>query len=131
MDLSVISLVGYSTKTVSTANYQEMVGAQFNTVGAEALDIQDITLVNDNEMGGTWIKWWDPVNKTYSAKAVYVDTLCDPADPTGDTDLDYGGWGDNDWFPVEKSFGVGEGFWFSPNKNGVTICMPNPFYVAP
>lgn len=47
---------------------------------------------------------------TYSAKAVYVDTLCDPSDPSGDTDLDYGGWGDNDWFPVEKTFAVGDGF---------------------
>ena len=108
-----------------------MVGASFNSVGAEALDIQDITLVNDNAAGGSWIKWWDPASATYSAKAVYVDTLCDPSDPSGDTDLDYGGWGDNDWFPVTKSFSVGDGFWFSPNKANVTICFPNPFYVAP
>ena len=114
--------MGYNTKTVSTANYQEMVGASFNSVGGEALDIQDIKLVNDNEDGGSWIKWWNPVTKTYSDRAVYVDTLCDPSDPTGDTDLDYGGWGDAiDWFPVEKTFAPGEGFWFSPNKASVGI----------
>ena len=114
-------IVGYNTKTVTTAGYQEMVGASFNSVGAEALDIQDITLVGDNATGTSWIKWWDPATKTYSPKAVYVDTLCDPSDPTGDTDLDYGGWGDNDWFPVVKTFAPGEGFWFSPAKNGVGI----------
>ena len=113
--------MGYSTKTVSTANYQEMVGATFNSVGAEALDIQDIKLVNDTEDGTAWIKWWNPATKTYSERAVYVDTLCDPSDPTGDTDLDYGGWGDNDWFPVEKTFAPGEGFWFSPAKGNVGI----------
>ena len=66
--------------------------------------------VNDNATGTSWIKWWDHFSVTYSAKAVYVDTLCDPSDPSGDTDLDYGGWGDNDWFPVEKTFAVGDGF---------------------
>ena len=113
--------MGYNTKTVTTAGYQEMVGASFNSVGAEALDIQDITLVGDLANGGSWIKWWDPATRTYSAKAVYVSTLCDPTDPTGDTDLDYGGWGDEDWFPVVKTFAPGEGFWFGANKDSVGI----------
>ena len=111
--------MGYSTKTVTTAGYQEMVGASFNSVGAEALDIQDITLVGDNANGTAWIKWWDPATKTYSPKAVYANPLCDPVT---DDDLDYGGWGDEgDWYPIEKTFAPGEGFWFSPAKNGVGI----------
>ena len=69
--------MGYNTKTVSTANYQEMVGASFNSVGSEALDIQDITLVGDTADGGCWIKWWDPATKTYSDKVVYANPLCD------------------------------------------------------
>ena len=124
-----ISFVGYSTKTVSTANYQEMVGASFNSVGAEALDIQDIKLVNDNEDGGSWIKWWNPATKTYSPKAVYVSNFTDPEDD--EKELAYGGWSDDDWYEISKTFAVGDGFWFSPNKNNVTICFPNPFYVAP
>ena len=110
--------MGYSTKTVTTKGYQEMVGASFNSVGSEALDIQDITLVGDNADGGSWIKWWDPATRTYSAKAVYVDPLCDPIT---DDDLDYGGWGDEDYYPISKTFAPGEGFWFSPAKNGVGI----------
>ena len=111
--------MGYTTKTVTTAGYQEMVGASFNSVGAEALDIQDITLVNDNEMGGSWIKWWDPATKTYSEKAVYTSIL---VDPETDEDLDYGGWGDQlNWYPITKTFAPGEGFWFSPNKAAVGI----------
>ena len=121
--------MGYNTKTVSTKGYQEMVGASFNSVGAEALNIQDITLVGDLENGTSWIKWWDPATRTYSDKAVYANPLCDPVT---DDDLDYGGWGDQvDWYPIEKTFAVGDGFWFSPNKADVTICFPNPFYVAP
>ena len=96
-----------------------MVGAQFNSVGAEALDIQDITLVGDNANGTAWIKWWDSETRTYSDKAVYAKPLCDPET---DDDLDYGGWGDEgDWYPIVKTFSPGEGFWFSPAKNGVGI----------
>ena len=112
------SIVGYNTKTVTTAGYQEMVGASFNSVGAEALDIQDITLANDTGNGGSWIKWWDPATKTYSDAVYYLSVL---VDPETDDDLDYGGWGDDDWYPVSKTFAPGEGFWFSPNKAGVGI----------
>ena len=111
--------MGYNTKTVSTKGYQEMVGASFNSVGAEALNIQDITLVGDLENGTSWIKWWDPATRTYSDKAVYANPLCDPVT---DDDLDYGGWGDQvDWYPITKTFAPGEGFWFSPNKASVGI----------
>ena len=111
--------MGYSTKTVTTANYQEMVGASFNSVGAEALDIQDITLVGDPADGGSWIKWWNPATKTYSDKVVYANPLCDPVT---DDDLDYGGWGDEvNWYPTTKTFAPGEGFWFSPAQNSVGI----------
>ena len=110
--------MGYSTKTVTTAGYQEMVGASFNSVGAEALNIQDITLVGDNAAGTSWIKWWNPASKTYSAKAYYTDTLYDPVT---DDELGYGGWGDEDLYPVTKTFAPGEGFWFSPAKNSVGI----------
>jgi len=93
------------------------------------LDIQSIVLDGDTATGGSWIKWWDSASKTYSDKVVYANPLCDPVT---DDDLDYGGWGDEvNWYPTTKSFDVGEGFWFSPNKGGVTICFPNPFYVAP
>ena len=113
-------IVGYNTKTVTTANYQEMVGASFNSVGAEALDIQDITLVGDNANGTAWIKWWDPETKTYSQRAWYVANFYDP---DTDEDLDYGGWGDDDWAPITKTFAPGEGFWFSPNKASVGITI--------
>ena len=112
-------LVGYSTKTVTTANYQEMVGASFNSVGAEALDIQDITLVNDGANGGSWIKWWDPATKTYSPKAWYVSNFTDPEDE--DEELEYGGWADDDWYEISKTFAPGEGFWFSPARNNVGV----------
>ena len=120
-DTGIVSsdIVGYSTKTVTTKNYQEMVGASFNSVGAEALNIQDITLVGDTADGGCWIKWWNPSTRSYSDKAVYANPLCDPLT---DEDLDYGGWGDElNWYPVEKTFAPGEGFWFSPAQNGVGI----------
>ena len=112
-------LVGYSTKTVTKAGYQEMVGASFNSVGAEALDIQDITLVGDPADGGSWIKWWDPAAKTYSPKAVYVSNFTDPEDD--EKELAYGGWADDDWYEISKTFAPGEGFWFSPSMNSVGI----------
>ena len=96
-----------------------MVGASFNSVGSEALDIQDITLVGDTADGGCWIKWWDPATKTYSDKVVYANPLCDPVT---DDDLDYGGWGDEvNWYPITKTFAPGEGFWFSPAQNSAGI----------
>ena len=113
------SIVGYNTKTVSTRGYQEMVGAQFNSVGAEALDIQDIVLVGDNANGGSWIKWWDPTDRSYSKDAVYVAKFTDPEDD--EKELDYGGWADEDWYEISKTFAPGEGFWFGANKDNVGI----------
>ena len=110
-------IVGYSTKTVSTKGYQEMVGASFNSVGAEALNIQDITLVGDGANGTSWIKWWDPATKTYSAKAYYVSNFTDPEDE--DEELEYGGWADDDWYEINKTFAPGEGFWFGSGRNNV------------
>ena len=96
-----------------------MFGATFLTVGDEALDIQSITLTGDGANGGSWIKWWDAENSTYSAKAVYAYPLCDPAT---DNDLDYGGWGDAlDWYPVQKTFAPGQGFWFQAARANVTL----------
>ena len=94
-----------------------------------ALDIQNIVLDGDTEDGTAWIKWWNSTTRTYSDKVVYANPLCDPVT---DDDLEYGGWGDEvNWYPTTKTFAVGDGFWFSPAKNNVTICFPNPFYVAP
>ena len=73
------------------------------------------------------LKWWDPVTKKYGSNAVYVSELYDKnGDPIVPTTA---GWGDDDWVPVEKTFAVGEGFWWGVGKDNCTLCIPNPFYV--
>ena len=99
---------------------QQMVGASFTTVGAEALDIASIVPMGDAGEGGSWIKWWDPTAKKYSAKVVYCYERYD----ADDEEIVYeGGWGDEDWFPVEKTFQPGEGFWFQAGQTGVTLSI--------
>ena len=114
----------YVGRTVEVANQQIMVINAFPT----ALNIQSIVLDGDGANGGSWIKWWNPEGKKYSAQAVYVAKFTDPEDD--EKELDYGGWADEDWYEISKSFDVGDGFWFSPSRNNVTICFPNPFYSA-
>ena len=70
--------------TVDKAGQQKMVGANFVSVGDEALDIQSIKLVGDAEDGGSWIKWWNPATKKYDDKAVYVEELYNPSDDDDD-----------------------------------------------
>ena len=114
----------YVGRTVTTANQQMMVINAFPT----ALNIQDIVLDGDSKDGTAWIKWWDSETRTYSEQAVYTATLVNPDD---DTDLTYGGWGDQiNWYPITMTFKAGDGFWFSPSIDNVTICFPNPFYAA-
>ena len=114
--------VGYATVTVDKAGQQKMVGANFVSVGAEAIDIQDIKLVNDNEQGGSWIKWWDPSTKKYGDMVVYVDELYD-ADGNAIVPKT-SGWGDPEsWCPVEKTFAPGEGFWWGVGKNGCGLVL--------
>jgi hypothetical protein len=116
--------------TVEKAGQQKLVGANFVSVGAEAIDIQDIKLVNDAADGGSWIKWWNPETRKYGDNVVYVEELYD-ADGNAIVPKT-SGWGDFlNWCPVEKEFGIGDGFWFGPAVDNVTICMPNPFYVKP
>ena len=113
----------YIGRTITTKGQQQMVINAFPT----ALDIQDITVDGDPADESAWIKWWDPATRTYSALAKYVSELYDadgnvlmPSRP---------GWGDIDWVPVEKTFAVGEGFWWGVGKDNCTLCIPNPFYV--
>ena len=112
--------MGY-TNDDTAKNKQDMFGATFLNVGEEGLDIQSITLIGDGANGGSWIKWWDSETSTYSAKAVYADPLCNPID---DEDLDYGGWGDQvDWYPIEKTFAPGQGFWFQAARDNVKLVL--------
>ena len=97
----------------------DMAGANFVTIGEEGLDIQSIVMTGDKAQGGSYIMWWDAEAGKYSAKAVYANPLCNPDD---DEDLDYGGWGDaNDWYPIEKTFTPGQGFWFQAAFDNVSL----------
>ena len=126
-DVTSANIVGYQTKTIETANQQEMVGATFVSVGGTALDIQDIVLVNDNEMGGSWIKWWDAENAVYSDQVGFWDDIWDAGDDydseDDDTDLEVKGWGDLYGYKVDHTFAPGEGFWFCPNKDDVGMTL--------
>ena len=118
--------VEYVGRTVDTAGQQIMVLYPFPTT----LDIQDVKLDGDAEDGSSWVKWWDPATRKYSDMFVYVEELYDEE---GNALVPKtSGWGDPEsWCPVEKVFGIGDGFWFGPSADNVTICMPNPFYVKP
>ena len=126
-DVSSANIVGYATTTIEKMGQQQMVGGTFVSVGDEAIDIQDLTVSGDPADEDIWIKWWDPATKVYGVKALYVSELYDadgnPLIPSRP------GWGDADWVPVEKTFAVGEGFWWGVNKDNCTLCIPNPFYV--
>ena len=112
----------YVGRTIATANQQQMVINAFPTV----LNIQDITVDGEPDDEGAWIKWWDPVAKVYGTKAYYVSELYFGGDAIVPTTA---GWGDADWEILNKTFNVGEGFWWGVNKNNCTLCIPNPFYV--
>ena len=54
--------MGYAT--VDTASLKMNIGAaNFQSVGAEALDLQDIKLDGDDANGGSWIQWFDPASE--------------------------------------------------------------------
>lgn len=98
-----------------------MVGANFVSVGDEAIDIQDITVTGDPADESAWIKWWDPVAKVYGAKAYYVSELCDE---NGDALIPTrAGWGDSDWIPVEKTFAPSEGFWWGTGDDDLGLTL--------
>lgn len=111
----------YIGRTIETAGQQQMIINAFPT----ALNIQDITVKGDPDDEGAWIKWWDAETRTYSAKALYVSELYSGGDPISPTRA---GWGDADWEILDKTFNVGDGFWWGVNKNNCTLCIPNPFY---
>ena len=115
-----VNIVGYTT-TDTAKGAQQMAGASFVSVGSEALDIQDIVPQGDNAEGGTWIKWWDPVAKKYSANVYYVYEMYDPE--TDATLPNSQGWADADWYPIEKTFAPGEGFWFQAANDNVKIVV--------
>ena len=79
--------------TITKADSQQMVGANFVSVGQDAIDLQDIKLVGDDgSEGGSYIKWWDPATATYSTEVQYLNPLYNP----DDTPMDHGGWGDGE-----------------------------------
>ena len=112
------NIVGYANVD-SQKNKMDMAGANFVTIGEEGLDIQSIVMTGDGAEGTSYIMWWDAEAGKYSAKAVYANPLCDPGT---DEDLDYGGWGDQlDWYPIEKTFTPGQGFWFQAAFDKVSL----------
>ena len=113
----------YVGRTIAKMGQQQMV---INAFPME-LDIQNITVDGEPDDGSAWIKWWDSTTKKYGSNVVYVSELYDEkGDPIVPTTA---GWGDDDWVPVEKTFAVGEGFWWGVGKDNCTLCIPNPFYV--
>ena len=120
-DVSSANIVGYATTTIEKSGQQQMVGGTFVSVGEDYIDIQDITVTGDPADESAWIKWWDPVNKVYGAKALYVSELYDK---NGDAIVPTtAGWGDADWVPVEKTFAPGEGFWWGVGKDGCGLTL--------
>ncbi len=97
-----------------------MVGGTFVSVGDESLNIQDIKVGGNPDDGGAWIKWWDPVAKKYMSDVVYTSELYDAET---DEPLGYGGWGDSDYYPIEKTFAPGEGFWWGVNKDNCNLII--------
>ena len=117
--------VGYESRSL-TAGAQVINGANFVTVGENALDLQSIKMDDDVVDGGAQIWWWN--GSTYDAKAFWYTELY--ADEEGETTLGYAGWGDLEyWMPINKTFATGEGFWIQAGVNA-TVKFPNPFYVA-
>lgn len=76
-----------------------MVGANFVSVGEEAVDLQDIGLVGDDGSEGlSSIMWWDVEKKTWAGSANYVEDVYVGGEPTGKP-----GWGDElEWERIDK-----------------------------
>jgi hypothetical protein len=125
-ELASANIVGYTT-TDTAKNAQQMIGASFVSVSGtgESLSLTDISLQNDEEEGSSWIKWWDPTAKKYSDKVCFVYERYDADD---DEKVYEGGWADEDWIPVEKTFAPGEGFWFQAGNDGVKILVSGQVY---
>ena len=120
------NIVGYLTSTIDTMGQQKMVGGAFVSVGGEALDIQSIGVTGEPDDEGAWIKWWDPVKKTYDVKAVYVSELYREDEPIVPKTA---GWGDGDWNIIEKTFNPGEGFFWGVNKDGCGLTISGEVYI--
>ena len=119
------NIVGYETRSVSQ-DQKVMNGANFVTVGGDALNIGDIKMDDTVVDGGAHIWWWN--GETYSDQAHWYTELY--ADEEGETTLGYAGWGDEDyWMPIEKTFKAGEGFWIQCGVNA-SVLFANPFYTA-
>ena len=105
--------VGYETRSL-TADAQVINGANFVTVGENALDLQSIKMDDDVVDGDAQIWWWN--GSTYDAKAYWYTELY--ADEEGETTLGYAGWGDLEyWMPISKTFAPGESFWIKAGVN--------------
>ena len=109
------NVVGYETRNL-TANEQVINGANFVTVGEDAMDIQSITMDGAAGNGDAMIWWWNTATGKYDAKAYWYTELY--ADEEGETTLGYAGWGDLEyWMPVTKTFAPGEAFWIQAGLN--------------
>ena len=105
--------VGYESRSL-TAGAQVINGANFVTVGENALDLQSITMDDSVVDGDAQIWWWN--GSTYDARAFWYTELY--ADEEGETTLGYAGWGDFDyWMPISKTFAPGESFWIKCGVN--------------
>ena len=123
--------VGYETRSL-TPGQKVINGANFVTVGENAMSIQSITMDDGVGDGECSIWWWNTATGKYDASAYWYTELY--ADEDGETTLGYAGWGDFDyWMPVNKTFDAGQGFWIQPNGglSSATVKFANPFYVAP
>ena len=117
------NIVGYESRSL-TALKKVINGANFLTVGEDALDIQSIAMDDDCVDSGATIWWWN--GASYDADAYWYTCLYDEEG----NELNYAGWGDGElWAPVVKTFGIGEGFWIQANAKS-TVKFKNPFYKA-
>lgn len=113
--------MGY-TKITVPENKMDIVGVQFQNIGAEGtLSLQDIKVDGYSEEGVDWIKIYDPATSLYETVYYYGEAMEGVyADDSYET-LVGTGWGDTDQIVVDIDIPAGTGVWTQSETGGTLI----------
>ena len=123
------NIVGYSK--VSTVAGLNLIGVQFQAVGANGVSDLNATMTPaglvgfdwDNGEGGDQLYVWDPSAQGYATIYTYAGDAV-PAEITNDLGYDLSGkWMDNNLFPIDEPPALGDGLWIESTATsaGITV----------
>ena len=113
------NIVGY-TKITVPENKMDIVGVQFQNIGAEGtLSLQDIKVDGYEGYGSDWIRIYDPVTYRYTTAIYWGEDMGGVLDDEGN---ELGaGWGDEDQVAIDANLSAGTAVWTQSEAGGNLI----------